>query len=189
MWCPIGGGTPRQMTPGCARRIGTDGRRMARRWRLPVSAMASSIFTPSQLRAARRRGSRRPRDSTTGRSIRPTAQYIYFNSERTGHMQIWRMKADGSAQEQVTYGRDQRLVPAYLARWTVDGRFVAYEKDVTGHPAEKDVTLHADVDGGQEGACAGQALRRAGNHQCAVVVARQQEACVRQLRSRCPKRA
>ena len=30
-------------------------------------------------------------------------KYIYFNSERTGHMQIWRMKADGCEQEQVLF--------------------------------------------------------------------------------------
>ena len=29
-------------------------------------------------------------------------KYIYFNSERTGTMQIWRMNPDGNGQEQVT---------------------------------------------------------------------------------------
>jgi dipeptidyl aminopeptidase/acylaminoacyl peptidase len=35
-----------------------------------------------------------------GPEYSPDGEYIYFN-ERTGQMQIWRMKADGSAQEQV----------------------------------------------------------------------------------------
>ena len=34
-----------------------------------------------------------------GPEYSPDGQYIYFNSERTGSMQIWRMKPDGSAQE------------------------------------------------------------------------------------------
>jgi Tol biopolymer transport system component len=29
-------------------------------------------------------------------------KYIYFNSYRTGHMQIWRMQSDGTNQEQLT---------------------------------------------------------------------------------------
>jgi Tol biopolymer transport system component len=29
----------------------------------------------------------------------PDGAFIYFNSERTGQMQIWRMKPDGSAEE------------------------------------------------------------------------------------------
>jgi Tol biopolymer transport system component len=33
-------------------------------------------------------------------------QYIYWNSERTGLMKIWRMRADGSQQEQVTNDLD-----------------------------------------------------------------------------------
>jgi Tol biopolymer transport system component len=30
-------------------------------------------------------------------------KYIYFNSYRTGHMQIWRMQSDGTNQEQLTF--------------------------------------------------------------------------------------
>jgi TolB protein len=33
-------------------------------------------------------------------------KYIYFDSDRTGTCQIWRMMADGSAQEQITDGAD-----------------------------------------------------------------------------------
>ena len=44
----------------------------------------------------------RQRAWTTDRNTRPDGKFIYFNSERTGTMQIWRMKPDGSEQEQVT---------------------------------------------------------------------------------------
>jgi len=67
-------------------------------------------------------------------------QYIYFNSERTGHMQIWRMKADGSEQEQVFSDGYNNWFPHI----SPDGKymvFLTYDKSVTGHPENKDVTL------------------------------------------------
>jgi len=33
----------------------------------------------------------------------PDGEWIYFNSSRTGRMQIWRMRPDGSRQEQLTF--------------------------------------------------------------------------------------
>jgi Tol biopolymer transport system component len=55
-------------------------------------------------------------------------------------MQIWRMNADGTQQEQVTDDGSNNWFP----HPSPDGRrlvFLSYEKDVTGHPANKDVTL------------------------------------------------
>ena len=67
-------------------------------------------------------------------------RWIYFNSDRTGHMEIWRMRPDGSHPEQVTF--DKR------ANWTPhpspDGKSIlilSYDKEVTGHPANKDIAL------------------------------------------------
>ena len=37
-----------------------------------------------------------------GPEYSPDGQFIYFNSERSGTMQIWRMKADGSETTQIT---------------------------------------------------------------------------------------
>ena len=37
-----------------------------------------------------------------GPEYSPDGKSIYFNSDRTGAMQIWRMRPDGSRQEQVT---------------------------------------------------------------------------------------
>lgn len=67
-------------------------------------------------------------------------KHIYFNSDRTGRMQVWRMRTDGSEQEQVTDDEFNNWFP----HPSPDGRslvFLSYEKDVTGHPADKDVTL------------------------------------------------
>jgi len=68
-------------------------------------------------------------------------EYIYFNSERTGLMKIWRMRADGSDQQQVTFDdeyADWFPHPSPDGKWLV---FLSYNKDVKGHPAEKDVAL------------------------------------------------
>ena len=67
-------------------------------------------------------------------------QWIYFNSDRAGGMQIWRMKPDGSAPEQVTFDEKHN----WTAHPSPDGKSIlilSYDKDVTGHAANKDVTL------------------------------------------------
>jgi len=38
-----------------------------------------------------------------GAELSPNGKYIYFNSVRTGTMKIWRMKSDGTDEEQVTF--------------------------------------------------------------------------------------
>jgi Tol biopolymer transport system component len=75
-----------------------------------------------------------------GPEYSPDGMHIYFNSDRTGLMQIWRMKADGSEQERVFEDEFNNWFP----HLSPDGRqmvFLSYEKDVKGHPADKDVTL------------------------------------------------
>ncbi len=75
-----------------------------------------------------------------GPEYSPDGQFIYFNSERSGHMQIWKMHADGSAQEQVIHDETNDWFPHISpdGKWMV---FIAYEPGVTGHPANQDVTL------------------------------------------------
>jgi TolB protein len=75
-----------------------------------------------------------------GPDYSPDGNFIYFNSERTGRMQIWRMKADGSDQQQVTSDEFNNWFPhpSPDGKWLV---FLSYEKEVTGHPANKPVRL------------------------------------------------
>jgi TolB protein len=75
-----------------------------------------------------------------GPDYAPDGSFIYFNSERTGQMQIWRMKPDGSSQEQVTSDEFNNWFPhpSPDGRWIV---FLSYDKEVKGHPENKDVTL------------------------------------------------
>jgi TolB protein len=76
-----------------------------------------------------------------GPEYTPDGAWIYFNSERTGQMQIWRMHPDGSEQERVTTDETNDWFPHISpdGNWMV---FMAYAKDVKGHPADKDVTLN-----------------------------------------------
>ncbi len=65
---------------------------------------------------------------------------IYFNSDHAGGMQIWRMRPDGSQPEQVTFDEKRN----WTAHPSPDGKSIlilSYDKDVTGHAANKDVTL------------------------------------------------
>jgi TolB protein len=76
-----------------------------------------------------------------GPDYTPDGKFIYFNSERTGAMTIWRMKSDGSSQEQITPGAefvDWFPHPSPDGQWLI---FLSYGKSVTGHPADKDVLL------------------------------------------------
>jgi hypothetical protein len=75
-----------------------------------------------------------------GPEYSPDGQWIYFNSERTGHMQIWRMHPDGGSQEQVINDETNDWFPHISpdGKWMT---FIAYEKGVTGHPPDKDVSL------------------------------------------------
>ena len=70
----------------------------------------------------------------------PDGKYIYFNSERSGHMQIWRMKADGSEQEQLSWTIS--TTGFRISRPTANGWcFLPTTRSVTGHPENKDVML------------------------------------------------
>ena len=75
-----------------------------------------------------------------GPEYSPDGQYIYFNSERTGTMQIWRMHADGTEQERVITDDSNDWFPHISpdGKWMV---FLSYEKDVKGHPPNQNVAL------------------------------------------------
>ena len=55
-------------------------------------------------------------------------------------MQVWRMRADGSEQEQVTADEYNNWFPhpSPDGKWLV---FLSYDKEVKGHPENQDVTL------------------------------------------------
>lgn len=68
-------------------------------------------------------------------------QYIYFNSHRTGRMHLYRMKPDGSEQEQLTHDDYDN----WFAHPSPNGKhivYISYLKDQKGkHPFGQDVKL------------------------------------------------
>ncbi len=68
-------------------------------------------------------------------------QWIYFNSNRTGRMHLYRMKPDGSAQEQLTNDEFDN----WFGHPSPDGNslvYISYMEDQKGqHPFGKDVRL------------------------------------------------
>lgn len=143
---PISGGTPRRVTqlaPSYWHGWSPDGRTLAYCaerngnydiYTIPVDGGEEKRLTTAD-------------GLDDGPDYSPDGQWIYFNSVRTGLMQIWRMRTDGSGQEQVTSDQYNNWFahPSPDGKWIV---FLTYEKDVEGHPANKDVMLRLMPAGG-----------------------------------------
>ena len=70
----------------------------------------------------------------------PNGQWIYFQSDRTGHMQIWRMRPDGSSQQQLLVSDTSDWFPHISPDGTMIV-FLAYKPGTQDHPANLDVEL------------------------------------------------
>jgi TolB protein len=136
---PIGGGAPRRVTrnsPSYWHGWSPDGKTLAfvgqRKGEFDIYTVPATGGEETRLTTAR--------GLDDGPDYSPDGNWIYFNSERTGIMQIWRMRSDGSQQEQVTSDDFNNWFPHISpdGKWMV---FLSYDRGVTGHPANKDVTL------------------------------------------------
>jgi sugar lactone lactonase YvrE len=136
---PIAGGTPKLITelaPSYWHGWSPDGRTLAycaeRNGEFDVYSIPVGGGAETRLTTAK--------GLDDGPDYSADGQWMYFNSDRTGRMQVWRMRADGSAQEQVTDDDFNNWFPhpSPDGKWLV---FLSYEKDVAGHPENKDVTL------------------------------------------------
>ena len=58
-----------------------------------------------------------------GPEYSPDGKHIWFNSVRTGRMQVWRMKANGKRQTQMTFDQD---VNSWFPHISPDGKKVVY---------------------------------------------------------------
>ncbi len=78
-----------------------------------------------------------------GPEYSPDGKYVYYNANPTGTMQIWRMKPDGSAREQLTFDERHNWFPHI----SPDGKWIVYisfpvDIEPNGHPSYKKVTLN-----------------------------------------------
>ena len=79
-----------------------------------------------------------------GPEYSPCGQYIWFNSVRSGLMQAWRMKADGTEQTQMTFDETRNT---WFPHISPDGEqvvLITYNKgdvEPEQHPANKNVEL------------------------------------------------
>jgi len=149
---PIEGGEPRLVTPkGPSYWHGwsPDGQTLTYVGYRPEIVDDYEIFTVSINGGAEIRLTASP-GLDDGPEYSPDGQYIYFNSVRSGNMQIWRMDADGSNPTQLTFDDERDWFP----HPSPDGKrltFISYGDDVApgDHPANKDVSLRImDAKGG-----------------------------------------
>jgi TolB protein len=136
---PFGGGAPHRITqnsPSYWHGWSPDGSTLAfvgeRNGDFDIYSIPAAGGTETRLTTAK--------GLDDGPEYSPDGKYIYFNSVRTGIMQIWRMRPDGSEQEQITHDDFNDWFPHISpdGKWMV---ILSYEKSVTGHPPNKDVTL------------------------------------------------
>jgi len=136
---PVGGGTPKSITPvGPSYWHGwsPDGATLAycaeRNGEFDVYSVPVEGGEEKRLTTAK--------GLDDGPDYTADGKWIYFNSDRTGTMQVWRMKPDGSAQEAVTSDEFNNWFPhpSPDGKWIT---FLSYDKTVSGHPANQPVRL------------------------------------------------
>jgi TolB protein len=94
-------------------------------WSVDIETKVETALTP-------------PGTLDDGPEYTPDGKYIYFNSVRTGTMQIWRMRPDGSHPEQVTFDESNDWFPHISpdGKWLV---YIAFPTDMNpwAHPFYK----------------------------------------------------
>jgi TolB protein len=133
---PLAGGTPRRVTqkgPAYFHGWSPDGKTISftgphgdnfDSYTVPVAGGSATLFV----------------SESDVPEFSPDGLWIYFQSDRTGHMQIWRMRPDGSAQEQLLFSETIDWFPHI----SPDGKmiaFLSYKAGTVGHPANQDVQI------------------------------------------------
>lgn len=139
---PISGGTPIQITPNSPsywHGWSPDGKELAF---VGLRDDAYNIYSiPADGRGPEKQLTFTP-GLDDGPDYSPDGKYIYFNSERSGTMCIWRMTATGLNAEQLTFDayQDWFAHPSPDGKWIV---FVSYEPIIPSadHPPMKKVML------------------------------------------------
>lgn len=79
-------------------------------------------------------------EHTDGPDYTPDGQWIWFNGQRDGKMQLWRMHTDGTELEQMTDDERWNWFP-HPAPNGDTVLYLSYEPGTMGHPADKEVEL------------------------------------------------
>jgi dipeptidyl aminopeptidase/acylaminoacyl peptidase len=147
---PVSGGTPKRITtlsPSYLHSWSPDGKSLlytaGRNGEFDIYSMPADANGP-EVRITTAKG------LDDGPEFTPDGKYIYFNSVRGGGlMQIWRMKPDGSAPEQMTNDDFNNWFPHISpdGQWIA---FISFPKDVRpdDHPYYKQVYLRLMPIGG-----------------------------------------
>ena len=124
---PMQGGTPRLITPIAPSYLhgwSPDGRQLAycadRKGNYDIYVIPVEGGEERQLTTAE--------GLDDGPEYSPCGEYIWFNSVRTGLMQVWRMKKDGSEQTQMTFDETRN---SWFPHVSPDGKsviFITYYK-------------------------------------------------------------
>lgn len=82
-----------------------------------------------------------------GPDYTPDGEWIWYNCARTGHAQIWKMKADGTDHQQIFEDEYVNWFP-HPSPTGDTVLFLAFPPGTEGHPPNKDVSLRLiDIDG------------------------------------------
>lgn len=143
---PISGGTPKQVTanaPSFWHGWSPNGRTLAfvGERKQPDGSQNFDIYTISAKGGQEKRLTHE-RGLDDGPDYSPDGRYIYFNSVRTGRMQLWRMDADGENPIQLTDDSYNNWFP----HPSPDGHYILFLTylepiDPNTHPADKQVAL------------------------------------------------
>ena len=119
---PFEGGQPREVTPLCPsflHGMSPDGKEVAY---CAFRGDAKAIYV-KDVNGGEERCLTTAAGLNDGPEYSPDGKYIWFNSVRTGLMQVWRMRRDGSRQKQMTH--DEAL-NSWFPHVSPDGRQVVY---------------------------------------------------------------
>ena len=135
---PIAGGTPRLLTPntGAGSSLSPDGKTFA----FDTDTVADIFTIPTDGSAPAIRLTNGAGKKNYGPQFTRDGAHIVFCSDRSGTMQIWWMKPDGSEPQQLTNDENNNWFPR-LSGNDASALFVTYPKSVTGDPANSPVQI------------------------------------------------